>query len=271
MDARFDPYPYQRIKGPPDLALHFIECVALDSSLTLAPGQRLVITDDLLNGAISDLSAIATAAVVSRDGQIARAALIPLSVAAQRSDAQTREKFEQLFELIEDTAFDPSVRDIADTLIITRFRESQIQELVHELGGSVGPARQRYRAFLDVVQLLAAKQITEAAFVDEFVDFTQAVAGKLDFGIYAICLDRLFCSDNIPLGVKTVLLNEVLRYPPLVRKELVTNLLSSAQAPDELVEFARAQLARIMTHDQLREIFLFTTLKLVWQARPQPV
>ena len=35
--------------------------------------------------------------------------------------------------------------------------------------------------------------------VDEFLDFTRQVAGKLDFGIYAMCVDRLFASDRISI------------------------------------------------------------------------
>lgn len=244
-----------------------MECGSLNTNLTLAPGDRMVITDDLLNGTIGDFAAVSMAAIVARDGMVARAALLPLGMAASRVAPAKRARYEQLFALIEDTAFDEGTRESAEALIHARFREAQIKEIADELGGTVGPARQRYRDFLEVVKKLAAKKISEPAFLDEFLEFTRAVAGKLDFGIYSMCVDRLFTSERIPIMVKVALLKEVLKYPPLVRKELVTNLLSSPTAEPELVRYARAELAGVMSHDQLTEIFLFTTLKLAWQAQ----
>jgi hypothetical protein len=267
MDVLFDLVPPSHDNRSVDLAQHFMECGALNTNLSLAPGERLIITDDLLNGTIGDLAAVSMAAIVARDSQVARAAIIPLGYAAHRAGRKERPRYERLFQLIEETAFDVTVRDAADALIFARFREAQIRDLAAQLGGSIGPARQRYRAFLEVVRLLADKRISEQGFIDESVEFTRAVAGKLDFGIYAMCVDRLFVSDNIPLVVKSVLLKEILGYPPLIRKELLTNLLSSSTAPGELLEFARGELAGVLTHDQIREVFLFTTLKLVWQAQ----
>jgi hypothetical protein len=255
------------VRRPPDLASHFMECGTLNTNLTLAPGERLVITDDLLNGTVGDLAAMSMAAIVARDAQVARAAIIPLGVAASRMDNSKRAKYERLFALIEETAFDDAARESAEALIAARFRETQIKELAAELDGTIGPARVRYRAFLDVIKLLTAKQISQGAFLDEFLDFTRTVAGKLDFGIYAMCVDRLFTSERIPLEVKTSLFQEVMRYPPLVRKELVTNLMSSDSAPKELVEFARGEMAQVMDRTQLTEIILFTTLKLAWAAQ----
>ncbi len=256
-----------RPPGKPDLAQHFMECGAMNANLSLAPGDRLVITDDLLDGRISDLAAISMAAVIARDGQVARAAILPLGVAANRVNRAERDRYERLFQLIEETAFDESVRESAAALIAARFREALIEDLARELGGTIAPARQRYRAFLDTIRLLVERRISERAFLDEFLDFTREVAGKLDFGIYAMCIDRMFASDNLPIVVKAALLKEILRYPPLIRKELLSDLLSSEAAPSELVQFARAEMAGRMTHDQLKEVFLFTTLKLVWQAQ----
>lgn len=266
MDTSIDP-PAAPVSRASDLAAHFMECGALNTNLTLAPGERMVITDDLLNGTVHSLEAMSMAAIVARDGMVARAALLPLGVAASKVSAANREKYHRLFALIEDTAFDETVRESAEALVHARFRDSQIRELANELGGTVGPARQRYRGFLDVVKMLTARKISESAFLDEFLDFTRAVAGKLDFGIYAMCIDRLFTSERIPIMVKVSLLKEILRYPPLIRKELVTNLLSSPAAAPELIRHARAELGGVMTHDQLTEIFLFTTLKLAWAAQ----
>ncbi|CAA7615779.1 conserved hypothetical protein [Candidatus Terasakiella magnetica] len=244
-----------------------MECGALNTNLSLEPGGRLVITDDLLNGSIADLAVMSMAAIVARDGQVARAAILPLSVAASKVKADQRPMFERLFQLIEETAFDGGVRESAETLIAANFREAQIRELAQELGGTVGPARQRYRAFLDIVKLLIDKKISESSFLDEFLEFTRNVAGKLDFGIYSMCVDRMFVSEHIPLLVKVSLVREVLKYPPLVRKELVTNLLSSPKADRELIRYTEGELAGGMTQNQLTEIYLFTTLKRAWQAQ----
>lgn len=250
-----------------DLAAHFMECGALNTNLTLAPGDRLVITDDLLGGCVNDLAAISMAAIVARDTQVARAAILPLGLAASKVSTRERDKYERLFALIEENAFDNGARESAEALLAASFRESQIQEIAAELGGTIGPARERYRAFLEVVKLLTAKKISETLFLDEFLDFTRAVAGKLDFGIYALCVDRLFESPRIPIMVKASLLREICKYPPLVRKELITNLLASPKAEPELIRYARQQVAEVMTREQLTEIMLFTTLKLAWAAQ----
>lgn len=267
--------PQAAAASPPrDLAAHFMECGALNTNLTLAPGARMVITDDLFNGHIADVAAISMAAIVARDGQVAKAAILPLGIAASKVKAKDRAKYERLFHLIEETAFDGGVRESAEALIAARFREAQIKEIAAELGGTIGPARKRYRAFLDVVKLMGQRKISEPLFLEEFLDFTRTVAGKLDFGIYSLCVDRLFVSDRIPIMVKISLLREVCKYPPLVRKELITNLLSSPTAEPELIRYARQEVAGVLTREQLTEIVLFTTLKLAWAAQrkhPRPL
>ncbi|EPY00403.1 hypothetical protein K678_16255 [Magnetospirillum fulvum MGU-K5] len=244
-----------------------MECGALDTNLSLAPGSRLVITDDLLDGTVVDAAALSMAAIVARDGQVARAALIPLGVSASKMSGRDRDRYEQLFALIEESAFAPQVRDSAEALIRAGFREARIRDLAAELGGTVGPARERYRAFLDVIRLLTEGRISDGAFLDEFLDFTRQVAGKLDFGIYAMCVDRLFVSERIPLSVKSALLLEVLTYPPLIRRELVTTLLASTRVPPELGQQARSELVVRLTPRQQTEIRLYTLLKRSWQAR----
>ncbi|WP_254434915.1 hypothetical protein [Magnetospirillum sp. UT-4] len=261
--------PAAALARPRDLASHFMECGALNTNLSLAPGERLVITDDLLDGTVGDMAAMSMAAIVARDAMVARAAILPLGIAASKVKNKDRAKYERLFALIEETAFDSGARESAEALIHASFRENQIKELAAELGGTVGPARQRYRAFLEVVKLLAERKISEPLFLEEFLDFTRAVAGKLDFGIYALCIDRMFVSERIPVMVKVSLLREICKYPPLVRKELITNLLSSPKVEPELIRFARQEVAGMLTRDQLTEIFLFTTLKLAWAAQRQ--
>jgi hypothetical protein len=78
-------------------------------------------------------------------------------------------------------------------------------------------------------------QVSAGAFIDEFRNFTRAISGKLDFGIYSFCLDRIFTSPLIPEQNKKLLVLEVMEYPPLIRRELLTNVLSQpGQAPDLL-------------------------------------
>ncbi len=261
--------PITTLAKASDLATHFMECGSLGANLTLAPGERLVITDDILGGAVNDFAAMSMAVIVARDTMVARTAILPLGVAAARADTngRRRDKYERLFALIEESAFDSGARDAAQSLIHARFRDTQINELAHELGGTIQPARLRYRAFLDIVRMLTEGRISHASFIDEFHDFTRAVAGKLDFGIYSLCVDRMFTSPRIDIIVKAALLDEILAFPPLVRKELVTNLLSSPNAVPELVRQARGALADYMTRDEIREVMLFTTLKLAWQAQ----
>ena len=74
---------------------------------------------------------------------------------------------------------------------------------------------------------------------------------------------------RIPLDVKTALFREILKYPPLVRKELTTNLLVSDTAPVELIRVAHQEMGGVLTRDQITEVVLFTTLKRVWQAERQ--
>ncbi len=254
---------------PADLASHFRDCGALNTNLTLLPGGRMVISDDMLDGTVGDLAAIGMAAVVARDAAVARAAILPLGIAAGMVEGAKRHKYEKLFALIEEQAFEPAARESAEALIHAGFRETLIRDLAHELGGTVQPARKRYRDFLDVIKKLIAKTITEPDFLVEFLEFTRAVAGKLDFGIYAMCVDRLFVSPRIPLDVKTALFREILKYPPLVRKELTTNLLVSDTAPVELIRVAHQEMGGVLTRDQITEVVLFTTLKRVWQAERQ--
>jgi len=259
--------PQASALGSSDLATHFMECGALNTNLSMAHGERLLISDDLLSGKIKDMAAMSMAAIVARDGMVGRAAILPLSIAASQMKGKDRQKYEKLFALIEDTAFDDGVRDGAEALIAASFRQSQIRELVNELGGTVGPARQRYRSFLDIVKLLGEKRISNTLFLDEFTEFTRAIAGKLDFGIYSLCIDRLFSSPRIMQSVKFALMGEILKYPPLIRKELVTNLLAASTTTPDLISYAQQQLGRLLPREQLREVMLFTTLKRSWAAQ----
>ena len=250
-----------------DLAAHFMECGVLGANMTLARGERMVITDDILRGSITDRAAFGIAAVVARDTMVGQAALVPLAQSAARFDARRREKFERLFTLIEQHAFAPTVRNAARQMLEARSLEAEARALGQELGGIIHPARMRYRKFLDVVKLLMNRKISRALFLDEFADFTKVVAGKLDFGIYALCVDRLFVSMHIPVQIKADLFGQILTFPPLVRKELVTSMLASSQTPAQLKSHAQREMACVLPHEQLTDMMLFTTLKRSWAAQ----
>ena len=253
-----------------DLAAHFMECGSLGANVTLARGERMVITDDILRGTITDRAAFGMAAVVARDGMVGQAALVPLARSAAHFDSRRREKFERLFTLIEEQAFSNDVRSAARNLLQARSLEAEAKSLGHELGGIIHPARLRYRQFLDVVKALINRQVSRTLFLDEFADFTKVVAGKLDFGIYALCVDRLFSSVHIPLQIKADLLGQILTFPPLVRKELVSTLLASPTAPAQLKKHTQREMACVMPREHLTDIMLFTTLKRSWAAQRIP-
>lgn len=244
-----------------DLADHFLECARLGRYLTQRDGNRFLITDDLREGRVTDPVAIAAASIFSRDVLVAQVALLPLGTLALKGETARRRKYEQLFALIEAQAFSPEARESAEWLLSSGFRERRIRELESELGGRMSPARLRYRAFLDVVRALTERRVTPAGFRDEFLDFTYAVAGSLDFGIYSFCLDRIFGSERVPLQAKALVAREVLKYPPIMRRELISNLLVVAQAFPDLVEFVRREVKLELPQQDAVEIFLLETLK----------
>ncbi|HEY4635928.1 MAG TPA: hypothetical protein VIG92_05165, partial [Rhodospirillales bacterium] len=131
-----------------------------------------------------------------------------------------------------------------------------------ELGETLSPARIRYRQFLEVVKQLMDRKITAGPFLEEFRNFTQVVAGKLDFGIYSFCLDRMFGSLRIPLKVKKLLVLEILRYPPIVRRELLTNVLAYRGQARELIEFVKYMVATELGKNAAIEIELLEAFKL---------
>ncbi|MAN80034.1 MAG: hypothetical protein CMM77_02580 [Rhodospirillaceae bacterium] len=230
----------QRAAAPPvNLANHFLECCKLNRYLTVADGHRFVITEDFARSITIPADAAAMAAIYSRDKLVAQAAILPLGQLAKTLKKRDRNAYERLFSLIEEQALDDRVRDSAHTLLQRGFRESEIKSLEAELNDQLSPARARYRDFLDHVRRMMDGGMTPAAFVEEFKAFTAEVAGKLDFGIYSFCLDRLFGSLRIPEGVKQLLVGELLLFPPLVRRELLTNILVFPGQTEDLKRFVR--------------------------------
>ncbi len=245
-----------------DLADHFLACCRLGRYLTVAEGSRFVITDDFRQpqGPIPPPAA-AMASIYSRDFLVAEAALLPLARMAETLAGRERERFERLFDLIEAQALAPGVKTSAHVLLERDFRVGDLRAIEDDLDDRLSPARVRYREFLAVVGQLMQGRITPRAFVQEFVDFTRSVAGMLDFGIYSFCIDRIFGSPRIPVSIKQVLAAEIVKYPPLVRRELITNILALPGQPGELTSYIRDLLSRRLERAQLIEIELLEAVK----------
>ncbi len=245
-----------------DLADHFLACCRLGRYLTVAEGSRFVITDDFRQpqGPILPPAA-AMASIYSRDFLVAESALLPLARTAETLSGREREKFERLFDLIEMRALAPGVKTSAHVLLERDFRVGDLRALEDDLDDRLSPARARYREFLAVIGQLMQGRITPRAFVQEFVDFTRSVAGMLDFGIYSFCIDRIFGSPRIPVNIKQVLAGEIMKYPPLVRRELITNILTLPGQSQELGSFIRELLGRRLERAQLIEIELLEAVK----------
>ena len=247
--------------GTGDLADHFLGCAKLGRYLTVADNSRFIITDDFRTTPII-APATAMAAIYSKDYLVAQAALLPLSESAQRMSPRQRDRFERLFQLIEEQALSDEVRDSAQAIRSAQFRAAEIRELEAELGTRLSPARLRYRQFLDIVKKLMDRKITAGPFLDEFRGFTQDVAGKLDFGSYSFCLARLFGSVRVSTKVKKLLVLELLKYPALIRRELLTNILVYPGQTRELIDFIRYMVANELGQSTIIEIELLEAFKL---------
>ncbi len=255
------PSPAGQTASSGDLADHFLGCAKLGRYLTVADNTRFIITDDFRTTPIIS-TASAMAAIYSKDYLVAQAALLPLSEKAQRLSPNEREKFERLFVLIEEQALSDDVRSSAQAVRRAQFRAAEIRALEAELGDRLSPARLRYRQFLDIVKKLMDRKITAGPFLDEFRGFTQEVAGKLDFGIYSFCLDRLFGSVRVSLKVKKLLVLELLKYPALIRRELLTNILVYPGQVAELIEFIRYMVTNELGQGSIIEIELLEAFKM---------
>jgi hypothetical protein len=243
-----------------DLADHFLACAKLGRYLTVTSGDRFFITDDFQDKAIIP-EAAAIAAIFSRDNLVAEAALIPLSANVSSFKGSEREKYERLFNLIEEQTLSEDVRYTAKSMIKSSFRPSGIRQIESELGEKISPARERYRLFLNVVKKLIDKNILADPFLDEFREFTKDVAGKLDFGIYSFCLDSLFKSIQVPLGVKKLLVTEIIVFPAVIRRELLSNVLSYPGQVQDLLDFVGMMIDQKLSPESVIEIDLLKDLK----------
>lgn len=245
------------------LADHFVTCSKLGRYLTFQGNGRFLITDDFSAATKLHIpkDAQAVASICSKDDLVARAALLPLAHRAASIDDARREAYEELFELIERQSLSPSVREGAAAVLQSGFREARIGELEAVLSDDLNPARKRYRLFLDAVRNLIEGKIASGTFIDDFVDFTKSVAGRLDFGIYSYCLDRIFATPLIPFQVKKMVAVEVLRFPPLVRRELLSNALANGGVDRGTKDFIRHAIALHLDKPQAVEIELLEAVK----------
>ena len=244
----------------PDLADHFLWCSKLGRYLTVSDGSRFVITDDFRDAPVQ-LEAAAVASIYSKDLLVAQSALLPLGAPVHKMSSRKREKYQRLFTLIEKQALSDVVRHSAREVLNAGFRNAEIQALEAELGDKLNPARIRYRAFLDVVKQLMDRNITAGPFLDEFRDFTLVVAGNLDFGIYSFCLDRMFGSLRIQMKVKKLLVLEILKYPLIIRRELLTNVLAYPGQAREMIEFVKCMVTTELGKNAAIEIELLEAFK----------
>lgn len=244
-----------------DLADHFVACSKLGQHLTLQDEDRYVITDDFRTGRVEDPVATAIATVFSKDVLVAEAALVPLAVLANLDSGDFRERYEELFGLIEEQALAPEVKDAAYAIRVSDFRDARIQALEADLGQRITPARHRYRAFLDIARKLMEGKVTPATFRDEFLDFTYAVAGRLDFGVYSFCMDRIFVNPAILQDAKRLLVEELLKFPPLIRRELLSNILVHAHSDPEIRSFTRQMIVAVLDRGAAGEIRLLEKFK----------
>ncbi len=251
---------HNQARGELDLADHFVACSRVGRYLTVFDESRFIITDDFRDDRAIDRTAASVASIFSRDPLVAEAALLPLGKAAAKP-LRNRETYEELFTLIERQALDPTVRQTARSLMEDGFREARIREIEATLQGKINPARVRYRAFLEVIRQLTDRNITPRLFRDEFLEFTYAVAGKLDFGIYSYCLDRIFGNRRIAMKAKGYLVSELLGFPPTIRRELLTNLLTAPDTDQRLADFVRDAIKQKLGDLAATEIDLLVALK----------
>ena len=250
-----------RMPNKPDLADHFVACSKLGRYLTVFDESRFVITDDFGEDGAVDRTAAAVASIFSNDPLVAEAALLPLGKAAMTKGTGEREHYEELFSLIEQQALNTSVKESAQSLLESGFREARIREIEGTLGDKLSPARIRYRAFLDIVRHLIEHKITPQLFRDEFLDFTYAVAGRLDFGIYSFCLDRIFGNENIPMRAKGFLVSELLGFPATIRRELLTDIMTGSANAQRLKDFVREAISQKLGGVVATEVDLLAALK----------
>ena len=149
----------------------------------------------------------------------------------------------------------------AKAMVESGFREAEIREIEADLGNRLSPARVAYREFLAVIGQLMQGRVSASDFLQEFLAFTRAVAGKLDFGIYSFCIDRIFGNTRVPLNIKQLLATEIMKYPPMVRRELLTNILTLPGQSPELVGFIRQLCNSQLDSAQIIEIELLEAVK----------
>jgi len=244
-----------------DLAEHFMECGRLGRYLTTPNEARFVVTDDFRTIQSVRPTAAAMASICSKDALVAQAALLPLGLRAAKGNTRVQARYEELFTIIEEQTLNPEIKYTAGSILNARFTEAKIKEISGQLADKLTPARKRYRSFLEIVSKLTAGKVTAATFRDEFLDFTYSVAGKLDFGIYSFCIDRIFQHSLIPVKTKALVVVEILGFPPMIRRELLSNILSTPGLTPELSQFVQQQMSEQLPPETSMEITLLLSIK----------
>ena len=72
----------------------------------------------------------------------------------------------------------------------------------------------------------------------------------------------MFGSVRVPLKVKKLLVLELLKYPPLIRRELLTNILVYPGQVQELIVFVRHMVAEELGQGVIIEIELLKAFRL---------
>ncbi len=244
-----------------DLAEHFMVCNQMGRYLTTPDEKRFVVSDDFRTIRSVKPTASAIASICSKDPLVAQAALLPLGLRAAKGNTRMKARYEELFTIIEEQTLNPEIKYSANAILNARFSMARIKEISGQLADKITPARKRYRSFLEMVGKLTSGQVTSNTFRDEFLEFTYGVAGKLDFGIYSFCIDRIFGHALIDNKAKALLVWEILNFPPMIRRELLSNILSLEGLNPEISQFIQKEMTEKLPPEMSMEITLLLSLK----------
>lgn len=243
------------------LAEHFVQCSHLGRFLTTADDSRFLITDDFLTSKFKEPDAAAIAAIVSRDSLVAQSALAPLGLAASRLSARFKPRFEKLFDFIGRTAPDATVRGLAREVLDTGMEAKGVDIVKAEIDSRLAPARAEFKKFLGLISFLADGRMTPGMFRQEFQQFTETVAGRIEFGVYAHYLDTFFASPKVSARAKGLIAVELIGFPRLIRRELITNLLVNDRAPMDVRSLTETMVNQQLDVKTAKDIALLRTLK----------
>ena len=76
------------------------------------------------------------------------------------------------------------------------------------------------------------------------------------------CLDSMYSSLQIPANVKKLLAIELLNYPPLIRRELISNIMAILEQTADMLNFVSTMIERYLSLETVIEIRILKDLKL---------